>query len=345
MHNIEIELDKSTWPITSTVPNELSALGNSLNFNILDLLLHVADSTKNPNDQGMGINNYWAFLRYVNCFENHGDLKLLKSFQDMDPHQKTILSDDIGMGCASLAMSRSFGVKTITDTGFFVKHLKSIQIKKSNKRGPNKSPDFIILDNNNELHIIECKGTQNNLDTRDFQLSSGVNQKRNVLDPNGLIKERLVIGTFIAKHNSTDSSSIKIIDPEFNYDFSLIKKEDLISLSLYYQFQKELSYILPTRLTNFFENLSLDDQDGFKIFSEKITSHLQNDSMQISERTYLFDDVVLRQYFTFETINYHLHSSQSMREFLNNFSKREKTITEQRLTGMFGLQLTLEVLR
>ncbi|MGA3603117.1 hypothetical protein [Lysinibacillus agricola] len=340
MHNIEVIVDHSTW-VTSPVPPELRSINTHINFNLLDLLFHVSDATKNPNDIGVSINDYWAFLRYRNCFNSSGDLQLNESFEDVDSHQKTILSDDIGMGFASLIMDRTFNIQSLIDTSFFIRHLPSLQVVNSRKKGPNKTPDFLVLDNSYEIHIIECKGTQNTLSSSETQLLKGVPQKTNILDPSNIINQKLVIGTYIAKHNSRDTSRIKIIDPELNYNFSNIDKDDIICLSLLGQFTKELNYYISSEISKLIPNISLDDVEAFRDLKELILQDGSLNTLTTEIQKNNYREFTLEKSFDFSLVKEVITASNTMREFVSEFKEYKRSINDGVYKGIFGLTMKL----
>ncbi|WP_010289431.1 hypothetical protein [Kurthia massiliensis] len=336
-YSIEVELDSTTW-ISGTVPIELSSLSNSLSFNLLELLLHVADATKNPNFINFQINDYWAFLRYQNCFKAPGDIVLNELFEDVDSHQKTILSDDMGMGFTSLILDRAFGLKTLTDTSYFIKYLGSLSSNRTSKHGPNKTPDFIALDNSLDLHIVECKGTQTSLSQSNTQLEKGITQKNNLNDPYHIINQKLAIGTFLARYNSKESSRIKIVDPDFDLDFSEKDiKDSIIYYSLLSQFLKELKLYLPPNWLK--KNVSS------KNYEENLFEFLKQNLKEIPDkidRDNYFEEFDIKKEFDTSLLNKKLLNANSLKEFILQFKDNSKIIKDGNYKGVFGLSIQLE---
>lgn len=334
---INVELDNTTW-IRGTVPTELSTLPRTLNFSLLELLLHVADATKNPNFINFQINDYWAFLRYQNCFNTSGHIVLNELFEDVDSHQKTILSDDMGMGFTSLILHRAFGLKALTDTSYFIKHLGSLSSNRTSRYGPNKTPDFIALDNSMNLHIVECKGTQTSLLTSDRQLEKGIIQKRNLNDPHHIINQKLAIGTFLARYNSQENSRIKIVDPDFDLDFSEKDiKNSIIYYSLLSQFLKELKLYLPPNWLK--KNLSSKNYEE-KLF-EFLNQHIEEIPSKIESENY-FEEFDIKKEFDTSSLKKKLLNSNSLEECLLQFQDNSKKIEGGNYKGIFGLNIYLE---
>ena len=343
MLNINLEIDSSTW-VGNPVPTELTALTNNLSFDILDLMLHVADATKNPNYLGRSLNDFWAFLRYSRCFVSIGNLRLISEFEDIDAHQKTILSDDIGMGMASLVMEEAFGVKALTDTSFFMKYINSLSTTSTGKKGPNKSPDFLVLDENLNIHILECKGTQSGIKNSNKQLDSGKSQKRSLNDPNSIISEKLVIGTFIAKSTGRNNSRVKIVDPDFKYNFEKMEKKEMKYLLLFSQLIKELSFVIKEGYLKLFPKEVLPEKifEANEFFNKFKTTFLESEltlrNIDIIEE---YPEIRVRKAFDFNFLKRRLGESENLIAFLDNFKTSKRKINEGTYTGIFGLELKI----
>ncbi|MCU5534299.1 hypothetical protein OCA90_26815 [Bacillus cereus] len=255
MKKINVNIDEDSWG-TTPVPSSILGIPNQENFNLIEVLIHIGMVTRHPEDYGININTYWAFLRYVNCFKEGEKFKLNKKWEDVDSHQKTILSDDFGMGFASYLLTKYMDIIAIVDTGFFLKYLPSLLgLNKKSKRGPSKTPDFILLDSSGDLHILECKGTQTSINRLEKQLDDGKEQVDNLNDSGGIISEKLVTGIFIPQFNSTEKAYFKIIDPEFSLDFADVKKEEVVVRCLQGQLAKELQMVDKREWGNYIANI------------------------------------------------------------------------------------------
>lgn len=185
---------------------------------------------------GANLNEYWACLRYFSAFTPRSNLQLTQSFAELDAHQKTILSDDLGMGIPMLWLDQALGFTHIEDGRYFIEHilpsLKGTYTGKG-KRGPGKSPDFACFDKAGKVHIVECKGTQNTLKFRDSQLyhkpiskpaTGGQVQKKTVMLPPNRAGERLACGLFIAS-DASQNTHLAIADPEDEVIMKMDKDE------------------------------------------------------------------------------------------------------------------------
>lgn len=213
-----------TWPAGAMPPNFPSST-KRYNIDMAEVLLLVGLLTTPTLASGASFAEFWAYVRYISAWQACPSLALTPEFTELDAHQKTILSDDIGMGLPLHWLIRRLKLIGICDGRYFIeRHLSTYRgsyTGKAVKHGPGKSPDFICLSRDGRFHVIECKGTQNSLVYRDRQiglplakgLHGGRAQKQTVTFPTGVAGERLVCGTFISD-DPKQPSHLKIIDPE-----------------------------------------------------------------------------------------------------------------------------------
>src|SRR5215467_11157034 len=108
-------------------------------------LLFTALSTRPPIIQGFHLSDFWAWLRYAWALDSSLDLRLRPEWESIDPHQKAVLSDELGVGFTTCLLSTELGYSQFRDTLYFVGVLEpgSFLLTSSAKRGPKKSPDYI----------------------------------------------------------------------------------------------------------------------------------------------------------------------------------------------------------
>ena len=150
-------------------------------------------------------------------------MSLTHSFAELDAHQKTILSDDFGMGVPILWLCDKLSLDQIVDGRYFMQKIAATvgaTQRRTAKRGPNKTPDFVARDAGGRWHVIECKGTQSGSEFSDKQLgvkgpppTGGVAQKCSIRFPPGHTGQRLACGLSIDVEGGT-GSVLKIVDPE-----------------------------------------------------------------------------------------------------------------------------------
>ena len=214
--DVLINVDGNSWPANQSPPNAL--LKRSHVFSIPLVLLQIGALTTPPHRGGFSLSEYWAFVRYFNALTTSQNLELTQEYEGLDSHQKTILSDDFGVGFSISYLTSTLNLAWPTNGQFFIDTMLgaiggTYSGKKPKKRGPGKSPDYITYDNQGMWHVIECKGTQSNLKYSIKQVSDGVSQKNTVSFPPNVSGERLVAGMFISSENSSEPSTLTIRDP------------------------------------------------------------------------------------------------------------------------------------
>lgn len=222
---VQIEIDSASWNPPTAVPPNLYALnGTSKKMSVGVALLHTALRTRPAISTGIHLADYWAWMRYGPAIDSDPSLGLRNEWEHIDSHQKTVLSDELGMGFTTYLLARALKFKSFADTLRFVNVAYpgkySFGARRS-KKGPHKSPDFVAMDstlNPNSISVVECKGTQNSDDKLIKQLADGVAQKSNISAAGGgvsKINHKLVAGLWIPlrKHGS---AVIRVRDPDYD---------------------------------------------------------------------------------------------------------------------------------
>lgn len=224
--NLKVNVDNSTWPGPGIVPLFPTTFQNGLStyaLNIPAMLLMIGYLTTPTSSTGVSLSEFWAWVRYLAAIGKQSDLSLTQSFWELDAHQKTILSDDFGMGVPILWLCEKLSLVQIVDGRYFMQRIASspgATQGRTAKRGPNKTPDFVAQDAAGLWHVIECKGTQSGSEYSLKQLgikgppaTAGVAQKCSIQFPPGYAGQRLVCGLSIDVEGGA-GSVLKIIDPK-----------------------------------------------------------------------------------------------------------------------------------
>jgi hypothetical protein len=133
----------------------------------------------------------WCAVKYATAIEPRiaasGNQPAIANsgISDLDPHQKTVLADELGMALSLGAIDEAFGIDGLSDCYGLWKH-GLLKLHKSGRH--RRIPDFLVylrkpLDGS-RVALIECKGsTLANGSTR--QLRTACQQLRNVKSVNG----------------------------------------------------------------------------------------------------------------------------------------------------------------
>jgi hypothetical protein len=195
---------------------------------VFQALLVVGLLTTPPRYRGISLSTYWAWLRYGAAISStDASLRLRPIWDELDPHQKTLLADDFGMGFPCQYLIEQHGFEDFADTSYLLDSLLSgvVSHVSRSKRGPSKTPDFICVDSSNRLHILECKGTQTSRHYLDRALSNGVDQKNN-LSNGSIFASCMVGGLFIPQARSSEHAQMVFIDPKPHPALKLLLEMD-----------------------------------------------------------------------------------------------------------------------
>jgi hypothetical protein len=158
----------------------------------------------------------WAEIRYIWAFRpdfrgaRPSALKLNTTVKSLDFHQKTLLSDEFGVGLAAHFMEARCGAWNAVDI-FVAKRSGQIVPRGSATRS---LPDYLFQGPQaGQFFIVECKGTQSSRATAIGQLRRGTEQVRTVDVVGATSITRLVIGAWLQR-----AISLLVVDPEDEYD-------------------------------------------------------------------------------------------------------------------------------
>lgn len=235
--SLVVNVRKKSWPGPRKLPAFPSTFHSGLathQINVPSVLLLIGYLTTPTSSTGVSLSEFWAWVRYLAAVTNDADLRLTSSFADLDAHQKTILSDDFGMGVPMYWLGQRLSLSRIVDGRYFMRRIAAsvgATQRRTAKRGPNKTPDFVARDRSGVWHVVECKGTQSGTEYGEYQLgdigpppSGGIAQKRSIEFPPGHVGQRLVCGLCIGVENGA-RSRLTIIDPEPEEPFRLLESQ------------------------------------------------------------------------------------------------------------------------
>jgi hypothetical protein len=124
----------------------------------------------------------------------------------MERHQKTLLSDEFGVGFAALLLEQLFGASRTVDVQFALADPTQYF---NVTHGPTASaPDYLMWVPGGQVYVVECKGCQTSKSAALNQLRRGMEQLPTILIP-GAVTPQLVVATHLGKTNTT----VYILDP------------------------------------------------------------------------------------------------------------------------------------
>ncbi len=221
---LAVHVNSPTWPTGKRPPLSLRHI-TSTDMNVMDMMLFIGCVAIPPHLSQVSLNAWWAWLRYITAFASGNSFMLRAEYGDLDPHQKSVLSDDFGMGASLSFLVEKLDLQTVFDGKYFVEFLAptvSAHVAKIAKNGQFKTPDFIGKDSKGKWHVIECKGTQTSSDAREGQMTRGASQKANIVfNRKSISGQKLVSGLLIGRENGGFSSSLRIDDPEGDTEFEI----------------------------------------------------------------------------------------------------------------------------
>jgi hypothetical protein len=195
-----------------------------LTLSVPAILLKIGYLTTPTDSTGVSLSEFWAWVRYLAAVTADNDFRLTSAFASLDAHQKTILSDDFGMGVPMLWLSDALDLRLVCDGRYFLERFAAqtgAMTRRTAKRGPNKTPDFVARDGRGLWHIIECKGTQSGSVYTATQIgdpgppaTGGIAQKRSIQFPRNYNGQRLVCALSLAVEGGSNSTRLTIVDPQ-----------------------------------------------------------------------------------------------------------------------------------
>ena len=120
---LEVDIDSSTWPTPPSLPAFPASFhtgATTETMSVLGMLLMIGYLTAPTSLTGFSLSEFWAQLRYLGAFSTDADMRLTSAYAGLDAHQKTILSDDFGMGVPMLWLEDRLSLEEIVDGRYFL---------------------------------------------------------------------------------------------------------------------------------------------------------------------------------------------------------------------------------
>jgi hypothetical protein len=155
----------------------------------------------------------WATRRYFWAIGepvgHQPNLWLSNDARRMDFHQKTLLSDEFGVGMAGLLMEHFFEAGAFVDVSIALNDPAAYQ---GIEREGDAQPDYLMWGDeaDSPYYIVECKGTQSSRSESHNQLRRGLEQVPSVVLGAG---PRQVVTVVVATCLLNNSTEVFILDP------------------------------------------------------------------------------------------------------------------------------------
>jgi len=232
---LAVDVDAATWRAwRRSVPSELTAGKSSHELDLSRTLLMLGTLTMPQLLSRASPARFWAWLRYFLAVSASDDLRITMDFADLDPHQKSILSDDLGVAVSTFYLYEKFaGIAPIIDGRRFMLQFARLLRRKAKpskaKVGPSKAPDFVFRDRSGRWHILECKGTQSGHGARNHQLKTALAQKNVIQITGGIRGERFASGLSLGNEDDDFRSELRIVDPDDPHTEPLLTLDETLA--------------------------------------------------------------------------------------------------------------------
>jgi hypothetical protein len=170
----------------------------------------------------------WATRRYFWAVADPGqgapvvsDFRLSSDARAMDFHQKTLLSDEFGIGMAGLLVEDFFETDSFSDVSVALGDPAMFQ---NIVQQGEAQPDYLMWAEagNTPYYLVECKGSQSDRNTSYDQLRRGLEQVRTIrLGPGPRQLLTLVIATCLLD----ETTEVLVLDPPPENDSESQKKK------------------------------------------------------------------------------------------------------------------------
>lgn len=199
-------------PKTATVVPQFDPFVSST-LSPIELLHSVGRATTPITTNLADLSSTWAMTRYVWAFEPVttsyvNPLKMSGVAQDIDRHQKSVLSDEMGVGMARWVMYNYFDATDQINTEEALANPRLRHQFGGARQDGSTSPDHIYQLTDGSFAVVECKGTQKGPSYSRKQLRRGLEQVPSISLPNAT-STAYVISTRLTK----SKVEVRVIDP------------------------------------------------------------------------------------------------------------------------------------
>ena len=212
---LTVSISRSTWPSGSSQPQRFKPYLGTRRIDVDQALLCMALVNCPPALQGFDLGDTWAWLRYRPALADLSALRLRQEWTDIDPHQKTVLSDEMGVGFVSHFLASRLDFRYFGNTAYVANVLMPnvFWFRRRARRGPAKMPDFVAIGGDGRANAVECKGSQTSFQVLRAAMEKGRLQKSNLGIPAAIRGAQIVGGLFLPQWEDKDTARLHFIDP------------------------------------------------------------------------------------------------------------------------------------
>ena len=146
----------------------------------------------------------YPFWKYGFCFGDGMDVRI--NFSEIDPHKKSNLADEFGMGFCAWAMEEIFGCDSWCDTA------DALDAGTVEALGLSR-PDFVCTFKDGSLGFFEAKGTTVGRTQANSQAAEGKYQTSQIEPIDGIVRVRCATAVSIEKDESSVMTRLLVQDP------------------------------------------------------------------------------------------------------------------------------------
>jgi hypothetical protein len=210
------QIARGKTPPTAKQPQLVASLANTplMTFRAIDVLRKTGELTTPQWANMARLSSSWATRRYFWAIAaartSPGRFRINPECRDLDFHQKTLMSDEFGVGFAGLAIERLFNTNAWVDVSVALADRARYQ---NIRRQGRLQPDYLMWQDtpNAPYYVVECKGSQTQRSVSIDQIRRGLEQVPALrFGRQGRQVQRFVVATLLQATNTT----VFVIDPE-----------------------------------------------------------------------------------------------------------------------------------
>ncbi len=184
-----------------------------LTIRAIDLLKKIGELTTPSWANMASLSASWATRRYFWAIAESNrprtPFRLNDEVRELDYHQKTLLSDEFGVGMAGIVVERLFSAPQFVDVSIA---LRDPALYQNVRAAATAQPDYLMWSSRpaTPYYVVECKGSQTNVNVSLGQLRRGMEQVPSLVFSTGpRTVNTLVVATLLRRSGTV----VYVVDP------------------------------------------------------------------------------------------------------------------------------------